>query len=148
MFYLLLANSALFEVWVDWIETIFPRCQELVLAYLHRNDYKKFQKLEDKNTFLLPPAAPGVVLLELPAFQGSGLITFPSFPFFSHFSQTIFSLKKKSFPNSSGMFLEDTKVTRRAGGREKWLRLGVFHWSHGQLSTWAAACYWRDVQRR
>ena len=26
-------------------------------------------------TFLLPPAAPGVVLLELPAFQGSGLIT-------------------------------------------------------------------------
>ena len=79
----------------------------------------KFQKLQDKNTFLLPPAAPGVVLLELPAFQGSGLITFPSFPFFSHFSQTIFSLKKKSFPNCSNMFFEDTKVTRRARGREK-----------------------------
>ena len=27
MFYLLLANSALFEVRVHWIETIFPRCQ-------------------------------------------------------------------------------------------------------------------------
>ena len=27
MLYLLLANSALFEVWVDRIETVFPRCQ-------------------------------------------------------------------------------------------------------------------------
>ena len=32
---------------------------------------------------------PGLVVLLAPAFQGSGVITFPSLPFFSHFSQTM-----------------------------------------------------------
>ena len=33
--YLLLANSALFEVRINRIETIFPRCQQLVLTHLY-----------------------------------------------------------------------------------------------------------------
>merc|ERR1719264_1050542 len=40
---------------------------------------------------------PGFVVLLAPAFQGSGVITFPSLPFFSHFSQTILSIS----PNCS-----------------------------------------------
>jgi hypothetical protein len=40
-------------------------------------------------TILPPDPTADAVLLELPAFQGSGLMTLPNFPFFSHFSQTI-----------------------------------------------------------
>ena len=88
--YLLFTYPALLEVGVDRIETIFPRSQQLVLSHLilpqcsegtnillnTRPTFLLSRKVESlKPTFLLPPAAPGVVLLELPAFQGSGLIT-------------------------------------------------------------------------
>lgn len=46
-------------------------------------------------TFLEPLLDPGMVLFELPAFQGSGLITLPNFPFFSHFSQTILATRRR-----------------------------------------------------
>ena len=45
--------------------------------------------LADSSLFSPTFLPPGLVVLLAPAFQGSGVITLPSLPFFSHFSQTI-----------------------------------------------------------